>query len=158
MKLRLAVILIVATLGFGVALFRMTAFRPGLGGSRVLAVLPRADGIREGATVTYLGLDVGRLEKLWIDDGRLLAELRIHRADAKPRRGDTLHLRLYGLFGDRSLDIVPGPLSAPWLGPGDTLVAVKAPGDPLEAISKALRRGTTIDSGQTPSVAAPPDA
>lgn len=90
----------------------------------VIAVLPRANGVREGMPVTYQGLDIGYVERLRLDRGRVVAELRIRRADTEIRRGDTIRLRTLGLLGDRSLDFSPGARSAPLVGATDTIFAV----------------------------------
>ena len=90
----------------------------------VIAVLPRADGVREGMPVTYRGLDIGYVERLRIDQGRVVAELRIRRADAGIRREDTLKVRTMGLIGDKSLDFSPGVVSAPLVVATDTIFAV----------------------------------
>ena len=91
---------------------------------QVIAVLPRADGVRVGAPVTYRGLNIGNVENLRIDRGRVIAELRIRRADGKIRQDDTLRVRSVGIFGDVSLDFTPGDASAPFLESTDTLLVI----------------------------------
>lgn len=90
----------------------------------VIAVLPRADGVRVGAPITYGGLNIGNVERLRIDQGRVIAELRIRRKDGKIRQDDTLRIRSVGLFGDVSLDFTPGDTAAPFLEPADTLLVI----------------------------------
>ena len=127
-----AVFVLVAALFF--------ATRPVRGEVRyVTAILPRADGIREGTVVTYLGVEVGMVERLRLDDGRVVVDLRIHRDDATMRRGDTLRARTLGPIGDKALDWIPGPRTSPFLGPGDTIVAVQVPEIPPDALLEALR-------------------
>ena len=94
----------------------------------VIAVLPRAEGVRESSPVTYRGLAIGYVERMRIVQGRIIAELRIRRSDAELRRGDTLRIRTMGIFGDKTLDFSPGPLSAPLLQPTDTIVTVSPGG------------------------------
>ena len=127
--------------------------------SRAIVVLARADGIREGTKVTYLGVDFGHVERLSIRDGKVIADLRIHRSDAGLRRGDSIRVRADGIFGDWLLDIVPGPRNAPLLRPGDTLVAA-VPRDPsgavLETFMRALLRDSALGASARPAPATPP--
>lgn len=90
----------------------------------IIAVLPRADGVRVGAPVTYRGLNIGNVERLRIDRGRVIAELRVRREDGKIRQDDTLRIRSVGIFGDVSLDFTPGNPSAPFLETTDTLLVI----------------------------------
>ena len=98
MKVRLALILVVATVGLAFALGRTMPASGG--GQRMVVVLPRADGLREGASVTYTGLLVGRVEQLRIIDGRVVANIEFDHADAEVRLADTIRLRT--LSGVRS--------------------------------------------------------
>jgi ABC-type transporter Mla subunit MlaD len=118
-----------------------------------VVVLDRADGIREGTSVTYLGVDLGVVHRLTIHEGRVVADLRFRRDDAQLRQGDSVRVRLLGLLGDKVLDFVPGPRPARLLGPNDTLFAEQPPDIPPEAIIEAFLRTQRRDSGQ---VIAPP--
>jgi ABC-type transporter Mla subunit MlaD len=146
MKVHLSAVLgAVAVIVLGAALFFATRrqrgeLRP------VVAILPRADGVREGAIVTYLGVEIGYVDRLRIHNGRVVAEIRIHRADADLRQSDTLHLRINGIFGDRILDVAPGSRSAPPLGPTDTLIGVAARGALHNPIGDSLRQAMLRDS------------
>lgn len=124
MKLRLSLVLLAFALVVLGAAFVFASRRQHGDVRMVTAVLPQADGIREGALVTYLGLEIGYVDRLRIHNGRVIAELRIHRADAELRQGDTLRLRTLGIIGDKVLDVSPGIRSAPLLGPTDTLMGI----------------------------------
>jgi phospholipid/cholesterol/gamma-HCH transport system substrate-binding protein len=153
MKLRLLLIVVVATLALTVALWRTV---PASGrGQRIVVVLPRADGVREGASVTYAGLLVGRVERLRIVDGRVLASIELDRDDAEVRMADTIRLRTLGLLGDKVLDITPGPRAAPLLRGGDTLVALRPPELPLDAMSDSLLRGLGAIGRPAPQASPP---
>ena len=121
-----------------------------------IVALPRADGIREGASVTYLGLRVGEVERLVIDDRRIVLHLFIQRPDVELRRGDSIRIATLGLLGDRVLELVPGPASAPLLAPGDTLTAMSsrgaAGGNPMDGLQRPQAR----DSARTGPPAPPP--
>ncbi len=138
MKPRLLLILLVATLALAVAV-RRTVPASG-GGQRIVVVLPRADGVREGTSVTFTGFLVGRVERLRIIDGRVLANIELEHADAELRLADTIRVRTLGLLGDNVLDITPGPRTAPLVRSTDTLVALRPPEIPLDAMSDSLLR------------------
>jgi len=152
MKLRLVLILIVATLGLAVAASRTI---PASGGERIVVVLPRADGLREGASVTYSGLLVGRVERLRVVDGRVVANIELQRDDAELRLADTIRLRTLGLLGDKVLDITPGPRTAPRVRATDTLVALRPPEIPLDAMSDSLLRGLGAIGRAAPQASPP---
>jgi ABC-type transporter Mla subunit MlaD len=111
------------------------------------AILPRADGVREGTVVTFLGVEVGFVERLRIDDGKVIAQLRVQREDARVRRDDTLRLRPNGIFGGMTLDWVPGSRQAPPLADGDTIVALRAPDVSLWGVIDSLLDDRQRDGG-----------
>jgi len=100
------------------------------GNDRVVhSVLPSASGVRDGATVTFRGIDVGRVERVTFDSSGVRLAIRIARADMPLRAKDRVAVRSMGLFGDMQVEIQPGPLSAPPASDGATLPA--APPDTL---------------------------
>ena len=123
MKVRLVAIIVVALgiLYWGVHIVSRDVRRSS---SRIVVVLPSADGVREGAAVSYLGLSIGVVDHLEVHGGGVVVEVRIQRDDVDLRRGDAVRLKTLGILGDRQLEIVPGPPSAPPIGPGDTLYAM----------------------------------
>jgi len=92
-------------------------------------VLPSASGVRDGATVTFRGIDVGRVERVTFDSSGVRLAIRIVRADMPLRAKDRVAVRSMGLFGGMQVEIQPGPLSAPPASDGATLPA--APPDTL---------------------------
>ena len=105
-------------------------------GRVVHAVLPEAPGLREGALVRYRGIVVGTVKSARIVDSGVRLDLGIERADAPLRRGDRVRMTNVGIFGDREVEIVPGPLHTPRLAAEDNLSAY--PPDTLAAIREAL--------------------
>lgn len=95
------------------------------------------------------------MARLSIRDGVVIADLRLGRPDARLRTGDSIRLRFHGIFGDRLLDVVPGPREAPLLEPGDTLVASIQPAPTPEAID-AVIRAILRDSSLLGALRAPP--
>ena len=117
-------------------------------GREVLALFPSANGLREGAPVSYLGANVGtvgRIEQGAEGVGGVVVHLRIRRRDIVLRKGDEPRLRTMGLLGDAAVDIRPGPLDAARLVRGDTLrgggaAASPEPARMLEALMRGGRR------------------
>jgi ABC-type transporter Mla subunit MlaD len=107
---------------------------------RIYADLPRANGVREGATVRYRGIDIGVVEHIAFVDTVVRLTIKLTRRDAPLRSGDRVRTAQDGVFGDRALHVVPGPAGAPLLRPGVTLGA--APLDSLEEIRNALIQAT----------------
>ena len=108
-----------------------------------------------GTAVTYLGVTFGVVDRLALDDGRVIAELRIETRGATLRKGDRIEVQGHGIFGDKVLDLVPGPRTQPVLGPTDTLFTVQPPEarpeNLLDALSRGLERsGTRTDSTRRP--------
>jgi ABC-type transporter Mla subunit MlaD len=97
----------------------------------VLAVLPNAPGLNEGASVTYRGVEVGTVEHISFSDTAVQIQLHLTRSDVPLRVGDQVRIASLGLLGDKIVDIVPGPVSARALTHTDTLGA--APADSLAA-------------------------
>jgi phospholipid/cholesterol/gamma-HCH transport system substrate-binding protein len=81
---------------------------------RARTTLSHAEGLREGARVTYRGVEVGTVKRLTFESTGIGAELHLHR-EVPIRMADSVALRTMGLLGDRVLDIAPGPSTAPLL-------------------------------------------
>jgi ABC-type transporter Mla subunit MlaD len=122
---------------------------------RAVVALPRADGIRERASVTYVGVPIGQVERLVIDDRRVVAHLVIHRADVELRRSDSIRIATLGIFGDRILELIPGPRTAPPFREGDTLLAAHPKELPGDAVIEAVRR-LQLDSTPVGPPVSPP--
>ncbi|MFN2400248.1 MAG: MlaD family protein [Gemmatimonadaceae bacterium] len=119
MRIRLILILLVAV-GAVTALGIASAKNRG-GGQKVVVVLPYGSGIREGGSVTYLGIDAGNIERIDLSTGRVVLTLRLRRSDFTLRTSDSVRLRTTGLLGERIVDIKPGHRESPVLGSQDTL-------------------------------------
>jgi phospholipid/cholesterol/gamma-HCH transport system substrate-binding protein len=96
--------------------------RPGAG-REFFVVLPSAIGLRQGASVTYLGLDVGVVRRIELVDRHIVVAFTVRRPDVDVRASDSVRLRTLGLLGDKVIDITPGPVGAPPARAGDTLRA-----------------------------------
>lgn len=87
----------------------------------VYAELPNAPGVREGQVVRFRGIEVGAVDSIGFVSAGVRLRLVIRRSDVPLRRGDRVRLEPAGIFGDRTVEIVPGPPDAPMLGNGGTL-------------------------------------
>lgn len=82
---------------------------------------PAAPGVREGASVRYLGVDVGRVERISFEESNVLLTLRFQRPDIAIRRADRFEIVPAGLLGDHVIDIKPEPSSAVVSDPREVL-------------------------------------
>ena len=85
--------------------------------------LPDAAGVREGAVVRYRGVPIGQVERVSFADSVVRITIGLTRSDVPLRSRDGIRLAAEGLFGDRTLDVIPGPVTAPALRRGGTLGA-----------------------------------
>ena len=123
---------------------------------RARTLLAHGGGLREGATVTYRGIEVGSVTRLAFDTNGIAVDLALHRR-VPLRTDDTATLRTLGLLGDRTIDIVPGPSSSPLLPDSGRLAARPArPEIPPEELLKALRAAPETVYRDAPRPAARP--
>ena len=106
---------------------------------RARTLLAHGGGLREGATVTYRGIDVGTVTRLAFDTNGIAVDLAFHRR-VPLRTDDTATLRTLGLLGDRVIDIVPGASSSPLL-PNNGRLTARPPRPDLapEEVLRTLR-------------------
>ncbi len=93
-------------------------------------------GLRTGSLVYISGIEVGRVEKLSMDQDKQKAvvELRI-RKDIKIYDDAIASIKTEGLIGDMHVSIDPGGAGDP-LKPGGTITETQPPVDVTELISK----------------------
>ena len=137
MRPRLAALIAAAT-GIVVAI-AIAGWRGERTVQRARTILPYAEGVREGTRVTYRGVEVGSVKRLAFDTSGITVDLHLHQA-VPIRIGDSIAQRTMGLLGDRVLDIVPGPPTAPLL-PDNGLLHARAPRPDMspEELVKLLR-------------------
>jgi ABC-type transporter Mla subunit MlaD len=101
-------------------------------------VLPVAENVKEGAPVKFRGIDIGVVQKIWLQRSGIRAQLVIRRPDAPLQANDRVVVRAVGVFGDQAIVIIPASTDGPPLRDGDTLHA--APPDSLAPTGAALTR------------------
>jgi ABC-type transporter Mla subunit MlaD len=85
------------------------------------ADLPDAAGVREGAVVRYRGIQIGEVKRISFADSVVHLTIRLTRSDVPLRARDGIRLAAEGLFGERTLDVIPGPVTAEALRRSGTL-------------------------------------
>ena len=103
----------------------------------LLARFTSVNGLRDGSAVLMLGLEIGRVEKLTMDQEDQLAvvEFRIKKG-IKIYDDAIASIKTEGLIGDRYVSIDPGGGSDELLEPGGIITETEAPTDIQELISK----------------------
>ena len=94
-------------------------------------------GLRDGSSVEMLGIDIGRVQKLTMDQQKQLAvvEFRIKKG-IKIYDDAIASIKTEGLIGDRYVSIDPGGASDVILKPGGVITETESPTDIQELISK----------------------
>lgn len=93
-------------------------------------------GLRVGSPVNMLGIEVGRVERLIMDqkDQKAVVEIRIQK-DIKVYEDALVSIKTEGLIGDKILSIDPGG-SGKLLGPGGTITETQPAVDIVDLIGK----------------------
>ena len=102
----------------------------------LLANFINVSGLKPGSPVDMLGMEVGRVEKLSIDqkNQRAVVEIRI-RKDIKVYDDAIASIKTAGLLGDRYLSIDPGG-GGELLPPGGTITETQAALDIVDLVGK----------------------
>ena len=93
-------------------------------------------GLRAGSPVSMLGIEVGRVGRLTMDqkDQKAVVELRIQKG-IKVYDDAIASIKTEGLIGDMFLSLDPGGAGKP-LGPGETIIETQPPIDIAGLIGK----------------------
>ena len=103
----------------------------------LIARFSSVQGLRDGSSVEMLGIDIGRVQKLTMDQKKQLAvvEFRIKKG-IKIYDDAIASIKTEGLIGDRYVSIDPGGASDELLKPGGVITETNSPTDIQELISK----------------------
>ena len=94
-------------------------------------------GLRDGSSVEMLGIDIGRVQKLTMDQKRQLAVVEFRIKKGIEIYDDAIaSIKTEGLIGDRYVSIDPGGASDVLLKPGGVIIETESPTDIQELISK----------------------
>ncbi len=93
-------------------------------------------GLRVGSSVDMLGIEVGRVEQITMDQKDQLAVVEIKIQSGIRVYGDAIaSIKTEGLIGDKYISLSPGG-GAEILKPGGTITETQAPVDLVELIGK----------------------
>jgi len=108
-------------------------------GYTVSAVFESVSGLKRDAFVQIAGVEVGRVERISLKNGRAEVVMRII-PSVRLEKDVTASLRTYGILGDKYVDIAPGTPESGYLPEGGEIVYVEMPAD----LDKLLRELGTI--------------
>jgi len=102
----------------------------------LIARFTKVTGLRKGSVVNMLGLEIGRVAKMTMDQDKQQAvvELRINKG-VKVYDDAIASIKTEGLIGDRYVSLDAGG-SGSLLKPGDTIIETEAPADIMDLVSK----------------------
>ena len=102
----------------------------------IFARFTTVSGLRAGSPVEMLGIEVGRVGRLTIDqkDQKVVVEMRIQK-DIKVYDDAIASIKTEGLIGDMFLSIDPGG-AGKLLGPGGTIIETQPAVDIVDLIGK----------------------
>jgi phospholipid/cholesterol/gamma-HCH transport system substrate-binding protein len=102
----------------------------------LIARFSKVTGLKAGSAVNMLGLEVGRVGKMTMDQDKQQAvvELRIQKG-IKVYDDAIASIKTEGLIGDRYVSVDPGG-SGSQLKPGEAIVETEAPTDIMDLVSK----------------------
>jgi phospholipid/cholesterol/gamma-HCH transport system substrate-binding protein len=102
----------------------------------LIARFSKVTGLKAGSAVNILGLEVGRVGKMAMDQDKQQAvvELRVNKG-VKVYDDAIASIKTEGLIGDRYVSVDPGG-SGSQLKPGETITETEAPTDIMDLVSK----------------------
>jgi phospholipid/cholesterol/gamma-HCH transport system substrate-binding protein len=94
-------------------------------------------GLRTGSSIQMLGIEIGRVDKLTMDQENQLAVVKFRINKGIKIYDDAIaSIKTEGLIGDRYVSIDPGGGTDELLQPGGTITETESPTDIQELISK----------------------
>ncbi|MHC1741415.1 MAG: outer membrane lipid asymmetry maintenance protein MlaD [Syntrophobacteraceae bacterium] len=116
----------------------------GSGNYRVYAEFATVGGLKEQASVTMAGVQIGTVERISLKDGRALVSMSIHK-DVQLEEDSSANIRTQGLIGDKYVSISPGA-SDKLLKTNGKIMDTQAPVD-IEALLGKFVFGS-VDKGK----------
>jgi len=116
-------------------------FQPGY---NLRVVFDSANGISQGSTVQYAGVEVGKIEQVRLihPSNRPIPQVelvvRLPRA-VEVHADDEASISTFGLLGEKYLEIMPGPREGPVLKPGEFLI-----GKPPVSTERIIERSNEV--------------
>ncbi|MBN1829809.1 MAG: MCE family protein [Deltaproteobacteria bacterium] len=105
---KVGLFILIALIILGYMSFQVGEYGFGLKkGYIVTAVFDNVTGLERDAAVQIAGVEVGKVEKISLVDGKALVELRIL-PNVQVEKDATISIKTHGILGDKYVDIVPG--------------------------------------------------
>ena len=133
-SLSVGLLLLVAIVATIAAIMRLRVPK----GPVLYAELRTASGLRDGAGVSFRGVNVGAVTHIDFIPNAVRVTIALHRADVPLRQGDSVRVRRNGAFADPELELVPTIQPGPALRPGEVLP--EAPPDRASLRRVAIER------------------
>lgn len=107
-----------------------------LGGSDYLvyATFSNVGGLRDKASVTMAGVQIGQVQNIQLKDGQAVVTLAIHKG-VKLEDDVIASVKTMGIIGDKYVSISPGG-SSQYIPPGGKIIDTQPPIDIEELLSK----------------------
>ena len=123
-ELAVGALLLVALVILAYLAVQVGAFRVRAGTYRVQAVFGNAGGVVEGAVVSVAGVDVGSVDRLWVQDSEAWMELVIDE-DLELPRDTRAAIRARSVLGEKYVQLLPGAAQGSLLAHGDRIVTTQ---------------------------------
>ena len=105
-------------------------------GYEVKVYFDSASGLAEDVPVEIAGVEVGRVRKILLEDGKALVILRIN-SNVKLRKDVKALIRSRGILGDKYVELIQGSQAAPLIEPDGRIVRT-APTTDLDTLMNVL--------------------
>ena len=139
---KVGLFVLVALIILGYMSFRVGEYGFGLKkGYIVTAVFDNVTGLDKDASVMVAGVEVGRVERIDLINGKALVTMRII-PDVKLEKDVTVSIKTHGILGEKFIEIMPGTKGVSYIESGEQITQVEKQAD----IDKLLRELGTIAS------------
>ncbi len=126
---KVGLFVLVGLIILGYMSFRVGEYGFGLKkGYPVDAVFDNVAGLEKDASVQIAGVEVGRVEKIRLKDGKALVTMRII-PDVKLARDVVASIKTHGILGEKYIEIVPGTKGEAFLKEGERITWVEGQAD-----------------------------
>ncbi len=133
---KVGLFVLVALIILGYMSFRVSEQGFGLKkGYLVNVVFDNATGLERDASVQIAGVEVGRVEKISLANGKALVTMRILPA-VKLEKDVEAKIKSYGILGDKYIDIVPGTEVGTYIAEGGDIIRTEKQADIDKLLSK----------------------
>ena len=109
-------------------------FRGGRAQKRYFVYFKNAAGLEKDAPVRVAGVTVGKVARVWVEDGKAKAEIVLFKP-VELHKDAVAKIETMGLMGEKYVEVEPGSSGAPPLLPGSTIKNTQVPSSMDEVMS-----------------------